>query len=107
MTRARARAIEIEVNSFLLELHSNSHESWVLPQTEVLCIFRYEENDCDEAKMETQVTKEKKEEESHGKHQGEEALDTPGARPPLPPGARAFGRALDRPSGHPGCPARA
>ena len=68
MTRARARALETEVNSFLFELHSNSRESWVLPQTKILCIFRYEENDHGEIKTETQAPKEK-EEESHGKRQ--------------------------------------
>nr|XP_020187250.1 basic proline-rich protein-like [Aegilops tauschii subsp. strangulata] len=102
MTRARARAIENEVNSFLFELHSNSHESWVLPQTEILCIFRYEEDDRGETKTETQAPKEKKEEENHGKGQGEVALGTPGTRTPLPPGAPAFGRALDQSLATPG-----
>ena len=42
MTRARARAIETEVNSFLFDLHWNSHENWVQPQRETLCIHRYQ-----------------------------------------------------------------
>ena len=33
MTRARARAIETEVNSFLFKHSLDSHENWLLPQT--------------------------------------------------------------------------
>ena len=81
-TRARARAIENEVNSFLFELHSNSFESWVLPQTEVLCMIRYQGVDDGEASTKTQApTVEEKEERSEKREEGE-ALDTPGARPP-------------------------
>ena len=40
-TRARARAIENEVTSFLFEFHSDSHVSQILPQMETLCILRY------------------------------------------------------------------
>ena len=83
MTRACARAIENEVNSFLFELHSNSRESWVLPQTEMLCIFRYEENDHDEASAETRAPMEK-EEGNLERRQGEVALDIPGTRTPQP-----------------------
>ena len=42
MTRARARAIENEVNSLLVELPFDPLETWILPQTETLCMLRYQ-----------------------------------------------------------------
>ena len=42
MTRARARAIENEVNSLLVELSFDPLETWLLPQTEMLCVLRYQ-----------------------------------------------------------------
>ena len=41
-TRARARAIENEVNSLLVELPFYPLETWLLPQTEMLCVLRYQ-----------------------------------------------------------------
>ncbi|SPT17767.1 unnamed protein product [Triticum aestivum] len=41
MTRARAKAIEDKVNSLLSELPLSTHETWLLPQTETLCVLRY------------------------------------------------------------------
>ena len=41
MTRARARALETEVTSLLSELPLSIYETWLLPQTETLCILRY------------------------------------------------------------------
>ena len=41
MTRARAKAIEDKVNSLLSELPLSTHETWLLPQTETLCVIRY------------------------------------------------------------------
>jgi hypothetical protein len=42
MTRARARAIETDVNSLLVELPVDQLETWLLPQTETLCVIRYQ-----------------------------------------------------------------
>ena len=42
MTRARARALETEVTSLLSQFHFDAHETWLLPQTETLCILRYQ-----------------------------------------------------------------
>ena len=42
MTRARARALETEVTSLLSQFPFDSHETWLLPQTETLCILRYQ-----------------------------------------------------------------
>ena len=41
MTRARTKAIEDKVNSLLSELLLSTHETWLLPQTETLCVIRY------------------------------------------------------------------
>ena len=41
MTRARARAIQSEVNSLLVEFPFDPFETWLLPQTETLCVLRY------------------------------------------------------------------
>ena len=42
MTRARATALETKVTSLLSQLPFDSHETWLLPQTETLCILRYQ-----------------------------------------------------------------
>ena len=42
MTRARARALETKVTSLLSQFHFDAHETWLLPQTETLCILRYQ-----------------------------------------------------------------
>jgi hypothetical protein len=41
MTRARTKAIEDKVNSLLFELPLSTHETWLLPQAETLCVIRY------------------------------------------------------------------
>ena len=112
MTRAHARNIENEVTSFLSEFHSISHENWVLPQTEVLCMIRCQGVDHGEARAKNQApTVEEKEERSDKREDGEgtsrraKSLATPGARPPA---ARVPGHLLQpvgrAPSRH-GCPA--
>ena len=49
MTRARARAIQSEVNSLLVELPFDPLETWLLPQTEMLCVLRYQGTNLEEA----------------------------------------------------------
>ena len=44
MTRARSRAIQSEVNSLLVELPFDPLDTWLLPQTEMLCVLRYQES---------------------------------------------------------------
>ena len=51
MTRARARAIENEVNSLLVELPFDQLETWLLPQAEMLCVLRYQGTILEEAKV--------------------------------------------------------
>ena len=42
MTRARARAIQSEVNSLLVELPFDPLETWLLPHSELVCVLRYQ-----------------------------------------------------------------
>ena len=49
MTRARARAMETEVNSFLLDMHMDTNGTCSLPHQNSLCIIRYEEEHHQEA----------------------------------------------------------
>ena len=49
MTRARARAIQSEVNSLLVELRFDPLETWLLPQMEMLCVLRYQGTNLEEA----------------------------------------------------------
>lgn len=42
MTRSRARALKTEVTSLLSQFHFDDHKTWLLPQTETLCILRYQ-----------------------------------------------------------------
>ena len=55
MTRARAKAIEDKVNSHLSELPLFMHETWLLPQAEVLCMMRYQEGPPEDAHEDVQV----------------------------------------------------
>ncbi|XBI46638.1 hypothetical protein VPH35_110830 [Triticum aestivum] len=41
MTRAHAKAFKDKVNSHLSELPLSTHETWLLPQAETLCVIRY------------------------------------------------------------------
>ena len=76
MTIARTRVIETDVNSFLFELHSVSHESRVLPQIEMLCLVRYQGVDHEDIRTEIQATMEKEGmEEGREKHEAMEVLD--------------------------------
>ncbi|XBH56355.1 hypothetical protein VPH35_078206 [Triticum aestivum] len=43
MTRARACAIETEVNSLLLEIDMEMNGTWLLPHRNMLCVIRYED----------------------------------------------------------------
>jgi hypothetical protein len=55
MTRARARSIETEVTSLLNELPYEQHETWLLPQAEILCVLRYEECNLKDPREEGQA----------------------------------------------------
>ena len=49
MMRARARAIQSEVNSLLVELPFDPLETWLLPQTEMLCVLTYQGTNLEKA----------------------------------------------------------
>ena len=51
MIIARARAMENEVNSLLVELPFDPLETWLLPQTEMLCVLRYHVSNQGEVTM--------------------------------------------------------
>jgi len=111
MTRARALTVEPEVNSFLFEFHSDSHESRILPQMETLCTLRYQEEAREEARTEMQEPMEEEIEEACSRREAKEVPDYLGCpatsysrlgEPLAAPSARPLpGAGL----GHPGCPA--
>ena len=72
MTRARARVLETEVTSLLSQLPFESHETWLLPHMETLCILRYQGVIHGEAKKK----KESKVEDM--REDGEEISQVPG-----------------------------
>jgi hypothetical protein len=45
MTRARAHAIDTEVNSLLSQISLNTSETWMLPQVQTLCVIRYQDEE--------------------------------------------------------------
>ena len=55
MTRARARAIQSEVTSLLLEFPSSSSETWLLPKSEMLCVIRYNDQDTEPRVVEEEI----------------------------------------------------
>jgi hypothetical protein len=55
MTRARARAIETEVTSLLNDIPYDPCETWLLPQSGMLCVLRYQEDLLGDARDHGQV----------------------------------------------------
>ena len=101
MTRARARAIENEVDSLLFEVRSKTHENWVLPHKDMLCILGYQEDDREKEKVKLRASMEQEKEGESKKSEeggeGEKNLDAPGDRHLQPPGARAHASLQLRP----------
>ena len=108
MTRACARHIENEVNSFLFKSRLDSCEDWILPQTETLLTLRYEEDDREKEKVELRATMEQENEGEAKEKEGKKLLDTPGARTegPRVPGLEDKGgpNPLDAPGARPSQP---
>ena len=69
MTRARARALETEVTSLLNDISYDPLETWLLPQSGMLCMIRYQEDPPEDAREDGQDPK-SVEEETHGRRQG-------------------------------------
>jgi len=55
MTRARARAIQSEVTSLLLEFSPSLSETWLLPKSEILCVNRYNAQDSEPRTVEEET----------------------------------------------------
>ena len=55
MTRARARALETKVTSFLSDIIYDPLETWLLPKSEMLCMIRYQEDPPKDAREDGQV----------------------------------------------------
>src|SRR3954466_5336339 len=95
MTRARARALENEVISFLSDITFDPLETWLLPKSDMLCMIRYQEEPPEDAREDGQVAKSAEEEKqrrkgAEGPGPGHPArspdirpLWTPDIRPPL------------------------
>ena len=57
MTRARSRALETEVTSFLSDISYDPLETWLLPKSGMLCMIRYQEDPPEDAHEDGQVPK--------------------------------------------------
>ena len=108
MTRARARTIENEVDSLLLEFRSESHENWVLPHKDMLCILGHQGDDREKEKGKLRASMEQENKGEAKEKEGKKLLDTPGAQPPAgdrPWRPRVPGHSAWRWLEQPGCPA--
>ena len=61
MTRARARALKTEVTSLLSKISYDPLETWLLPQSGMLCMIRYQEDPPEDAHEDGQDPKSKEE----------------------------------------------
>ena len=98
MTRARAKAIEDKVNSLLSELPLRTHETWLLPHSETLCVIM-----CLEASHGTATYKSQDGEEPKHVEEEEEMLLKlqASAVRPSPDVRRVPGHGRPTPSGRP------
>ena len=90
MTRARARALETEVTSLLSQFPFDSHETWLLPQTETLCILRCQGRRREEAREQGDPEAEDIREDGEEKRQGPDWSDDPDGGPDDPDRARTI-----------------
>ena len=57
MTRARARALENEVTSFLSDITYDPLETWLLPKSDMLCMITCQEEPPEDAREDGQAAK--------------------------------------------------
>ena len=57
MTRARARALENEVTSFLSDITYDPLETWLLPKSDMLCMIRCQEEPPEDAREDGRAAK--------------------------------------------------
>ena len=84
MTRARARALETEVTSLLSEISYDPLETWLLPQSGMLCMIRYQEDPPEVAHEDGQGPKSTEEENQWKKARTTSRHQTSGQDPGHP-----------------------
>ena len=67
MRRARARALKTEVTSLLSKISYDPLETWLLPQSGMLCMIRYQEDPPEDAHEDGQDPKSREEENQIGR----------------------------------------
>src|SRR3954471_23742569 len=67
MTRARARALENEVTSFLSDITFDPLETWLLPKSDMLCMISCQEEPPEDVREDGQATKSTDEEKQRKK----------------------------------------
>src|SRR3954466_12454607 len=77
ITRARARALENEVTSFLSDITYDPLETWLLPKHDMLCMIRCQEEPPKDTREDGRAAK-STDEENHGNGQ----VHLPGPRHP-------------------------
>src|SRR3954468_8660705 len=89
MTRARARALENEVTSFLSDIAYDPLKTWLLPKSDMLCMVKCQEEPPEDVREDGQAAKSTDEEKQRKK---ETAAPRPGhpassrdIRPPTSP----------------------
>ena len=96
MTRARARALENEVTSFLSDITYDPLETWLLPKSDMLCMTRCQEEPPEDAREDGQAAKSMDEENQRKKASPPSRPRTSGQGPGHPaPGA--YSPAVDQP----------
>ena len=88
MTRARARALENEVTSFLSDITYDPLETWLLPKSDMLCMIRCQEEPPEDAREDGQAVKSMDEENQRKRAKSPSRPRTSGHDPGHPaPGA--------------------
>ena len=93
MTRARARALETEVTSFLSDISFDPLETWLLPKSGMLCMIRYQEDPPEDAREEGQAPKSMEEEKQWEKARTPSRHQTSGQDPGHPAPGDLHGQA--------------
>ena len=106
MTRARARALKTEVTSLLSDISHDPLETWLLPQSGMLCMIRYQEDPPEDAHEDGQDPKSTEEENQWKKARIASRHRTSGQDPghPAPGASTAAAAQTPKPTG-PGHPA--
>src|SRR4051812_31347832 len=109
MTRARPRALENEVTSFLSDITFDSLETWLLPKSDMLCMIRCQEESPEDAREDEQAAKSTDEDcataRTSGRSPGHPApRETPDIRAPARKSGPRLSREHRNSPGQPGHP---